>query len=182
MIALLFALSARADDLDALWASLAAPDALTADFTQTLHRQVLKKPFQTTGRVEFRRPRHVVWAVDAPTPSVFTMDGDDLTLAYPALGVSESLSLRDRPDYASLVGALTVWLGGDLAQARGTWDVALVDGSVVLKPRGAPLDALISELALVPSADGRYVERMRLTEPDGDRSEIAFANVRLTTP
>ena len=165
--------------LEGVWAALAEASALRASFQQTQHRRLFSRPLESAGTVTLQRPDRLRWEVDTPSPSVFVMRGSDVAVTYPALGVTESLSLRDRPELLSLARALTVWMQADLEQVRASYEVSLEGRTATLVPRDPALARWVSRVELTVAPEGRHVQRLALHEPDGDRVEIGFSRVEL---
>lgn len=183
MILLLASLAAADEaDLDAIFAALSSSTSLQADFTQTQHRAVLARPLESRGSLAFERPDKLRWQIDTPSKAVFVMDGPDLVTSMPDLGVTERLSLASRPEFMGVVEGLTVWLRADAERVKQDYDASLVDGEVVLTPKTDDLGRWVQQFTLSLSEDHRYVTRVAILEPDGDRVEMHFEHVRLDEP
>lgn len=161
------------------WAALDANASLSADFTQVRHSKLLSKPITSSGHLAFARPDRMAWTVTSPARSTFVLDGTKVGMAYPDLGMRDEIDLASNAEVASLVQGMMVWLGGDLETVSKDYDVAWTSGSpavATLTPKDARLSAIIGTLDLT-IADGPTIEKVVITEPDGDRVEITFTSV-----
>jgi len=187
---LLLALPAHAADplpdaVVSAFQKLATPKTVQAEFVQTQYRKVLTRPFESHGKIAFSRPDALRWEVTAPAPAIFVMQGAQMGMRYPALDVTEHLSLDGRPELLGLVKGLTIWLHADTEALRSDYEVTEAAGqplALTLVPKNDTLHKWIASIGLVLSADSAHVDQVTLTEPDGDRSEIAFHDVVLDQP
>ncbi|MCP4809572.1 MAG: outer membrane lipoprotein carrier protein LolA [Proteobacteria bacterium] len=162
----------------ATWAALDANSSLSADFTQVRHSQLLSRPITSSGTLAFERPDRMAWTVTAPARSTFILDGAKVGMAYPDLGMREEIDLASNAEVASLVQGMMVWLGGDLETVSKDYDVAWASGTpsvATLTPKDDKLSAIIGTLDL--SIAESTIQKVVITEPDGDRVEITFDNV-----
>ncbi|MBX2796335.1 MAG: outer membrane lipoprotein carrier protein LolA [Myxococcales bacterium] len=159
------------------WDVVSSHDTLQATFTQTQHRQVFARPLTSSGTVAFSRPGQLRWELQQPTSSLFILDGDQVHMSYPELSVKESFSLGERPELLSVVRSVTVGLQGSLEEARTSYEVTHDDRQATLIPRSPELLRWVSRIELQLSDDGQHLASVTLTEPDGDRVEIAFSGV-----
>jgi len=165
------------------WQALSAVQTLQATFTQERTSRLLTKPLVAEGELRFARPGKMAWVTSTPGRSTFVMDGTRVGMAWPDLDMREEIDLASSPEMASLVAATMVWLGGDLARVQEDYEVAWTDGtpaSVLLTPRSAPLSGIIGTLELTVTVP--VIEQVVITEPDGDRVQIRFSDVKIDQP
>ena len=132
MITTLLALAVAEElppDAVATWEALNAPKTLSASFTQTRTSSLLTQPLVTTGTLAFERPEKMAWTTVAPVRSTFVVEGTQVGMAYPDLGVREEIDLGTNPEVASLVTSMMVWLGGDLQQVQQDYTLSWMPGS-----------------------------------------------------
>lgn len=167
--------------LDAkLWAELARPATLSARFTQVQHRAILKVPLTSTGHLHYERAGGaLVWAVDAPARSTFSLRGSVATLEQPDLGLSETFDLAAVPDANRIATSMMVWLKADPAAVERDFRVSYGARAVTLAPRDPTLAGLLSEIQIAVAPSPWRVSAVTLVEPDADRVEIAFHDVVL---
>ncbi len=173
---------AQDPSIDEVFVRLSGPKTVHASFTQTQHRAVLSRPLESTGSMVFVRPDKLRWQVDTPTKVIFMLSGASLSTTMPDLGVSERITLAERPQYMGLVEGLTVWLHADANRVETDYDAAWRDGLLVLRPTRDELARWVQSFSLTLSADRSFVSQVELTEPDGDRVVFAFSEVRLDDP
>ncbi|MEQ1504194.1 MAG: outer membrane lipoprotein carrier protein LolA [Myxococcota bacterium] len=163
-----------------VWSELDRVQRLRARFEQVQHRSILAAPLVSTGTLEFARPARVRWEVDAPVRSVFVLDGTTIGTALPDLGHRESIDLGSNPDAARLIQGLMVWLGGDLEAVRRDYTVVWRSGPprvVTLTPIDPTLTKLLASIELTIDGAPAEIRRVVLTEPSGDRVEIALSAI-----
>lgn len=186
MFLLLSTLTAAADlppEAVATWKALDANTSLSAEFTQVRHSKLLSKPIESSGTLAFERPDRMAWTVTAPARSTFVLDGTKVGMAYPDLGMREEIDLASNAEVASLVQGMMVWLAGDLETVSQDYDIAWASGTpavATLTPKDDALKAIIGTLDL--SIADTTIQKVVITEPDGDRVEIAFTNVTANAP
>jgi hypothetical protein len=153
---------------------------LEARFSQVQHRAILKQPLTSTGDVRFERagPK-LAWTVTSPSKSSFTLDGQVAKMAYPDLGMSETIDLAQVPDASRLATSLLVWMQADAAAVERDFVATYAADAAALKPKDKQLAALISEIRIRFAPSPWRVRDVALVEPDGDRVDIAFSGVVL---
>ncbi|MFH1469545.1 MAG: outer membrane lipoprotein carrier protein LolA [Pseudomonadota bacterium] len=172
------------------WQAMSVVQRLEARFEQIRTTSLLAQPLVSTGTLRFQRPDRLAWQVESPGRSLMVMDGSKVGMWYPDLDVREEIDLSGDPDAARLVGAMMVWLAGDLSAVaqsyRVAWSQAAPAGAptgtlhaAVLTPRDATMAALVSELDLFLGGEPLRVLAVTMREPDGDRVEITMRDVRL---
>jgi outer membrane lipoprotein-sorting protein len=172
------------------WEAMSAVQSLEASFEQTRTTALLAQPLISTGTLRFQRPDRLAWEVRTPGRSQLVMDGTRVGMWYPDLGVRDEIDLASDPDTARLVGAMMVWLAGDLPAVSRSYAVAWSDSApagaptgtlhaAVLTPRDPTLGALIRELDLFLGGAPLRVLAVTMREPDGDRVDITMRDVRL---
>ena len=165
------------------WSSLGSVQALDATFTQEQTRALLSRPLVSSGRIRFERPSSLRWETTSPSTSVMVMSGTQLWMHVPDLGAPQELNMSDDPRVESLVRGLLVWLDGDLESVKKNYTLTFVDGPpavATLVPRDETLRGTISSLELTLAPDLRWVQRVAITEPDGDTTVLTLSDV--TTP
>ncbi len=171
---------AEAPPIEALeaWKELSAPATLQAEFVQVRHSRLLSQPIQSTGSLAFEKPDRMAWSVDSPARSTFVMDGTQVGMAFPDLGVRETLDLASSPEVASLVTGMMVWLGSDLERVQQDYELTWETDHAVLIPRSEQLKNIIGSLDLTLAGSPKRIQSVTIVEPDGDRVTITFSKVR----
>lgn len=162
-----------------VWTELARTHELTASFTQVQRRAVLKAPLSSTGTVHFSRPQELDWVVESPSKSSFTLKNSIATMAYPELGMKETIDLASVPDASRLATSLLVWMQADASAVDRDFTVTYTESGAHLVPRDGQLKKLLASIDLTLAASPWRVTAVKLSEPSGDTVDIAFSNVVL---
>ncbi len=165
----------------AVWAELAKTHHLSAEFTQTQKRAILKKPLVSSGTIEFERPENLVWTVKLPAPSTFELHGSVASMEFPQLGLKERFDLDSMPDANRLASSLLVWLQADPAAVERDFTVHYLDAParIVLTPKSPSLQGLIKKMELHVKESPWRISGVNLEEPSGDTVDLAFHRVIL---
>lgn len=163
-----------------VWAELARVGKLEARFEQSQTRAVLKAPLLSSGTVRFERARTaLLWSVEAPARSTFSLEGAVARMSYPDLGMDETIDLAQVPDASRLASSLLVWMQADAAAVARDFDVTYGADTASLRPKDPTLRALLAELKIRFVPGPWRVGEVDLVEPDGDRVHIVFRSVKL---
>lgn len=198
------------DALDALLAKLQERQkglrTLAASLDQTRRVSLLDRPARARGRLLVRwgdaggrRACAVRWELTEPEPVVHLLRADRLLTLYPADREAERMALP--PTFApflDFVGAPVVTPAhreqfevSTLAAAGPAADGAFrfpeeekAPGAVglVFRPRNEKLGKVLREVRLLLDAEKLWVTRLAVLEPNGDRTEVAFTDVRENVP
>lgn len=176
LLALLLSLPAFAIDRT-VWTELGKVGHLQASFTQVQTRKVLKQPLTSTGTLEFTRPAALLWKVNPPYESTFSLEGNVAKMEYPALKMSQTIDLGQVPDANRLATSLMVWLKADPAAVERDFSVTYSATEATLVPKDDKLKGLIGSITITVAAGPWRVDNVSLVEPDGDRTELRFRSV-----
>lgn len=164
----------------AVWAELAKVQKLKASFEQVQTRAVLKVPLTSTGNVSYERGRNaLVWQVDAPARSTFSLIGSVARMEYPDLGMNETIDLSQVPDASRLASSMLVWMQADAGAVARDFTVTYGADFAAMVPRDTTLKGLLSEIRIRFASAPSRVREVDLTEPDGDKVHIGFRSVSL---
>ncbi|RZI43908.1 outer membrane lipoprotein carrier protein LolA [Herbaspirillum sp. HC18] len=149
---------------------------LRADFVQEKQMAAFKKPLVTRGRLVFVRGEGVIWQIESPLKLIYVL-GDDRIVEIGEDGKANVRSAKDVPGIAhvgrifrALLGAQTNAIAdGFTAQADGSMDA----WRITLAPRPGPVGQFIRQIQL---SGTRYVDRVVIDEPSGDKAVIVFRN------
>ena len=181
------AASALPPELAELDARIAAIRDLRADFEQRKHTPLLKKPLTSRGTVLARRER-VRWDTQTPRRSSLIAGRDEIRIYYPDERVVEIYAVAG--DLRQLAGSPLP----SLSDLTSHFDVRLVAPSsfagearpdralaAELVPRTPELKDAVAHVVVLFDAAVPCVARAVMTDPDGERTEIEFKNVRTNT-
>ncbi len=162
-----------------IWADLGEVTTLQASFEQTQRRKILKVPLKSAGAVRFTRPNSLLWTVTSPAPSTFALDKGVARMAYPDLGINESIDLSQVPEANQIATSMLVWLQADAAAVERDFTVVYGTNAARLTPRDKTLGGILAEIRLSFVSSPWRVGAVVLMEPDGDEISIAFSDVVL---
>lgn len=160
------------------WEELSAPSTLQAEFVQVRTSRLLSQPIQSTGTLAFEKPDRMAWSVATPARSTFVMDGSTVGMAFPDLGVRESIDLSSNAEVASLVAGMMVWLGSDLQRVQQDYTLTWETDHAVLVPKDEQLKGIIGSLDLKLTGSPKRIDTVTIVEPDGDTVVITFSEVK----
>lgn len=165
-------------DLSELQKVLRRASLIRGDFTQTKTLQMLNAPLKSKGHFLLQKDTGLLWDQTQPFPVVLVLS--DKTLYQKMPGQSEQvIHAKDNPlpfyfsrlfldlfngNTQTLSGQFSLSLKGDVKK----WTLTLV-------PKKPPLSTVFKEISL---SGGQYVQALTLQEIRGDKTVIAFTNVR----
>lgn len=173
---------AASPEAEAAWERLTASTSLQASFEQVQTRKILAVPIASEGRITFVRPDKLRWETTGAAAQIAVLADDALTLHVPSLGPPQHLQISDQPEIAGMVRGLTVWLAADLDAVEKDYALTWHGGTpakATLVPRDPAIQGLIAKLDLTLSEDGRYIQAVTITEPDGDHTDLRLTDVTL---
>lgn len=157
---------------------------LQADFEQRKHTPLLKQPLTSRGTVLVRADR-VRWDTLSPRRSSMVTRTGEIRIYYPDERVVEVYPLHG--DLRELVGSPLP----RLPSLGGRFDIRIIDPASVggaagpghvaaeLLPRTADLKEVVASVRVLLDPSVPCVVRAVMTDPDGERTEIEFKNVRV---
>jgi hypothetical protein len=157
---------------------VARPAVLCGAFEQQKTLVGLKKPIKSTGRFCEMIDKGVLWNTLAPIASTLRLSRDEIVQSQ-GDRVTSRLSTREEPTVGVISDLLFSVLAGDFARLKSTFKIdASVTGSgwtAKLVPKEGGMRRVISAIEL--SGD-QYVQKITLAEASGDRTVIAFSDMK----
>jgi len=170
--------------LEAVDAAMAGVVDLRADFEQRRHTPLLKRPLTSKGVVVSMGDR-VRWDTTAPRPSSLVVGGGSISVYYPEDRLLEAYPVNE--GFRDMAGGPLP----RLSELRKRFDIApLTPGAgesgekvleIRLTPKSEELRAHVESIEVVIDEARPAARRVTITDPDGERTEIDFRNVRLNT-
>jgi outer membrane lipoprotein-sorting protein len=147
------ALAAQAPDpLAAVMAALRAVRESRATFVEEREVPELDRPLVARGTLLWRAPDRLEKRTLDPTPELFLVEGDRVTLERPGRGIRETLHLDTAPEIRPLVEALRATLAGDIDTLRRHHEVTFggdpARWRLLLVPRSVRLRGAVQRIAL----------------------------------
>lgn len=170
-----------APSLDALLTSFRAVSGMELRFREEKRIALMRVPSISEGTLHYARPGRLVRRVTSPSPAVVLIDGDELRMSEGDR--VERIDLSSQPLVRSFVDTFSQLLAGDRALLERTYQVAYAPGegarwTMTLTPKSAPLDRFLREIRF--EGQGTALERMVMTEVNGDLTTTVFSSVNTT--
>jgi outer membrane lipoprotein-sorting protein len=162
---------------------------LTADFDQRKFTPLLKQPMLSTGTV-WARGQVMLWITRGPTPTVMRSDADAVTLYYPQQKTAEIYPLAGQ--FAQLAASPVPRLA-DLLRNFSLAFAPLSDWASIPPPPSADLQAFaltptdanlrqhVDAVNVLIDAQHGYILAFRLTDTDGETTELRFTHVKINS-
>jgi outer membrane lipoprotein-sorting protein len=167
--------AAHAWGLEQLMIELGRVQHAKARFVERKYLEVLTKPLELAGTLEYSAPDRLERRTLSPKPESFVVDGDRLTLED-ARGRRRSFALQDNPVLWAFVESIRSTLKGDLAALERFYAVSLHGGredwQLVLEPKERRMSAIVSSIR-IGGRDGK-IGSIEIRETRGDRSEMTI--------
>lgn len=195
---LMFALNLAAAQTPTFEERLAAADEamatvsdLRADFEQQKKTTLLRRPLVSRGTVVCRA-ESIRWTTVSPHPGVVLVSPESITIHYPDDNIAEIYPADAR--FADAAGGPLPRLG----ELRAQFEVVEMSGEDVaafglapedlserlfaaLVPRSPDLQRHVSRVQVIIDTRLPCAERVIITDPDGDSTDIRFFNVRINS-
>lgn len=170
------------------WASIrAAADgvsSLQADFVQTKHLKLLKRPIVSRGKLYYRRPSQVRWEYTSPIRSIVIMDARGVRrYIWQGNRYVRDASAKLRP-IQLVLGEMNLWLSGAFSQSK-VFLAKLHPGppaTVRLTPRDRVIKQFVSGVELSLAASPGVVDRIRITESPDASTRIQLVQIKRNQP
>lgn len=154
--------------------SLRAQSRVEARFTQTQHIQALARPITSSGRMLLSEEDGFVWQIEEPFALRYRFADDELWREEE--GERERIEPADQPGlygFFAFFGELFQLTEANLEQRFELYfDPGESGWTLGLEPDSARLRRMMSRL--VVEGSGARIERARLVESSGDRTELRF--------
>lgn len=179
----------RAAPLDDALADIAKARAklttLQGPFVQERTISLLASKVKSTGKLYMVRPDRLRWELDPPDAATYWVLPDGL--AYKTKAGKGKVGKGAQGPLGGVLGDLLVLLGGDLAQLKGRYDLALIKrdskGTVIhATPKDKALAKSTKRIELSLGADPAVLEKVVLVEAGDDKSEITFGTLTRNAP
>ncbi len=146
-------------------------------FTQTKSLKALSRPLVSRGRMVFVSGTGVLWQITSPFPSRILFKAEAV-IRWGDDGVPKRTGFGRFPQFRALSDVFLAVFAGDTSRLETTFDASATVGTdnwtLALKPRDKDFAARISDIDV---SGGRYVEELRITEGQGDRTVIRFSGL-----
>ncbi|MCB1609401.1 MAG: outer membrane lipoprotein carrier protein LolA [Xanthomonadales bacterium] len=183
-IGLLLAMPLWAGDpgLARIDAQLVRAPVLRGEFSQSKRIEGFSHPLRSSGRFVVALDKGVLWETLAPFPSSVVLTREQLISRQPD-GGSKVLVGAENPALEVVQALLMALIVGDLGRLQTQFEIRSEDVARGWAVRLIPTDPMLQQVfSEVELGGGAFVERVTLSEPGGDRSEIEFAQMSTAAP
>ena len=156
-----------------LTAHLEEAAVIHLDFTQIRTLAALSRPLKASGSLVLARDKGVIWALKRPVALTYVVGPKGLTVVN-GDGSRERKSAREAPMAAQMGQIFRALAQGDW-KVLGNFFTVIGEGSperwevnLLPNPQAA---AFVKRVRL---SGGRFIDRIRIEEAAGDRTELAF--------
>jgi hypothetical protein len=164
-----------------LTAHLKEAAVIHLDFSQTRTLAALSRPLKASGSLVLARDKGVIWMLKRPVALTYVMGPKGLTVVN-GDGGRERKSAREAPMAAQMGQIFRALAQGDW-NALGNFFTVTGEGSperwevnLLPNPQAA---AFVKRVRL---NGGRFIDRIRIEEAAGDRTELAFQHQTADAP
>lgn len=171
-------------DAAALIARLARPAPAVTDYVEVRFVDLLTRPLQLHGELEYRGDASLVKRVAEPYRETTTIAAGQVTIERSGKP-TRRFALTRAPELAAFLESFAALLGGDTARLAQTYDIRVTHDAghwrLTLTPRAARLRKHLAEIAVDGSADTPRC--FSVQEASGDASVLlveAAAKATLT--
>jgi outer membrane lipoprotein carrier protein len=171
--------------LDQVNESQSSIRTLHADFTENKDSSLMLEPLRASGEFFYQAPDKVRWEYRAPEPMTLLIQDDELTTWYRDLHEARRTKIgRQSQQVFKYLG-----MGSSVDNLLEYFDVGLGlpkrSGDpyrLVLTPRYKRVAKRIARLTVWIDSTHHLPTRFLYEEPDGDRTQYEFENLRLNQP
>ena len=153
----------------------------TAQFTETTTSTLLTKPLTARGTVAVERPARLVLRYVEPDQRVILIDGDRMTIAWPARGVRQTRDIG-----ASQKRVQEYFVDSSPRELRSHFDIAAAQQPsgylVTMVPTRKQIKEGLSRLELSIDETSLLMTSMKMTFPNGDSKVMTFTDVKPNAP
>ncbi len=169
--------------LGAWQAGLQQVSSIASDFVQEKHLALFQDALIIQGRLFITSDGRFAWETHWPVRYKLVVANERILQWDEETGRVMTISMRDNPVASTIHAQMSAWFSGQYETLTNTYDAALSSTnpvSFLFKPReGTPAASYLSAVQVWLRPDGRYLDRMQITERSGDSTSIAFTNTVL---
>jgi outer membrane lipoprotein-sorting protein len=163
--------------LDALSARFGKTAVVSSEFTQTRTLAALTRPVKSTGRLVYAKDRGVIWQIEKPYRATYVID-DSRIVEIDANNVRRERSTKEAPAVAEVGRVFRSIVSGDRKTLIEYFRVSAVGDADKWELKLAPREKVAPFLKSVVVRGGQFIDHISLTEPAGDRTDLAFERQR----
>jgi outer membrane lipoprotein-sorting protein len=161
--------------------------SVSAEFTQTKHLKMLKRPITSEGKLYYHRPAEFRWEYTSPIKSILVKNKQGIARVTFRGGKFEPDAEAKLKPVQLVLEQMEQWLRGDFSQST-LFAAALETGEpgsparVKLTPREASLRQFIQVVYVVMSSTPGVVDSIEIRENADGVTRLQLKNVKLNQP
>jgi outer membrane lipoprotein-sorting protein len=163
--------------LPQLMQSLAQTRSATAGFTERQTSPVLSAPLTSSGTLIYVAPYYLRKTTTSPTPEVFILDHDQITLSSSTSGGTHVFTTSQDPRIAGLVEGIRATLAGDLPTLEQYYTVSLSGDAqnwqLLLQPKAPPLTRFLRAITITGMQG--HIANIDTASADGSDSRMSIS-------
>ncbi|MCL6742988.1 MULTISPECIES: outer membrane lipoprotein carrier protein LolA [Kosakonia] len=183
LLVLLFAPFVNAVTLEELQQRFTQQPVVRAHFTQTRTIKDLPQPLRSQGEMLIAREQGLLWDQTAPFPMMLMLDDSRMVQIINGQP-PQVITAQNNPQMFQFNHLLRALFQADRAVLEQNFRIDFNDAgkgrwTLKLTPITTPLDKIFTSIDL---AGDHYLDSIRLNDKQGDLTDIAFSQHRLTPP
>jgi outer membrane lipoprotein-sorting protein len=154
-------------------------------FRQEKELAILTQTLVIEGRIAMENPGRLAWHVDQPMRYSLVLSATDIVQWDEASGRVQRTALGANPILRVVAEQLRKWVSGQYASLTNTYAVRLAGEQpyvIEFTPRAEGAAKAVRRVTVEFRDDERYVQRIAIEEPGGDRTTLTFAETVLNAP
>jgi outer membrane lipoprotein-sorting protein len=158
---------------------------MSSAFEQERRTAMLKDAMISRGRFFFAKPDKIRWETIDPSPTGFSVNGQEAKRWQGISGTPEKITLSEAPFLQVLIQQIIAWTSADFSSLKDRYELKVISEDPVtlgLVPLLAGERDYVSQVTLVFSPDFTYVTSVRIQEKKGDEIFIRFLNAVINEP
>lgn len=166
--------------LTAWQAELGKVTNIASDFVQEKRMALFQEPLKIRGRMFIETNGRFAWETHWPVRYKMVVADARIRQWDEETDRVQTISMRDNPTAAAIHEQMSAWFSGQYATLTNSYSASLASqrpASFVFKPRAAsPASTYLASVQVWLRDDGRYMDRMRISERSGDSTDIVYTN------
>ncbi|MCP4353039.1 MAG: outer membrane lipoprotein carrier protein LolA [Desulfobacterales bacterium] len=149
-------------------------------FVQEKHMSMFNMPVTIKGRFYIENPHKFAWIVTEPVEYTLIITEDKIKKWDKSNGIQD-MSIDDNPMFKTMIKQITFWFSGAYASCKKDYDVRLITNEpCILKfipKEHNPASKMLTDVSLVFQKDKKYISKIKLSEKNGDSTELYFNDI-----
>ncbi len=158
--------------------------SMTCDFVQTKHISLLAEELKSSGSMTFRKPGQLRWEYTEPYIYRFIFNGERVFIGNDDR--NNVIEARKNSIFGTIARVMMNTVSGRIGELKNDFDISLegpaTAHSINLIPKKREMKRLLSKVELTVDEKAGTITHIRLTEKNGDTTDITLSDIKLNTP